>query len=202
MARPKREEINDVNRRNDLVIAAALLFKEKGYHGTTMRDIARAINMQSGSPFYHFASKQDLLFAGVEEGLLACLAELEAIDSQTMPALDYFRALARAHLRRLLEASGGMVPMVVDEWRYLEGPQLEAVLAIRHRFEALWQAAFARLKEGGHIRRADAMACRFFLSALHGTVRWYRPDGALSPEAIADELVDCTLCGAADCRSR
>lgn len=199
MARPKREDINDVNRRNDLVVTAALLFKEKGYHGTTMRDIARAINMQAGSPFYHFASKQDLLFAGVEEGLLGCLAELEAIDPQAMTALDYFRALARAHLRRLLETQSGMAPMVVDEWRYLEGPQLEAVLAIRHRFEALWQAALARLKDAGHIRRADAMACRFFLSALHGTVRWYRPDGPLSPDEIADELVDYTLCSASDC---
>lgn len=199
MARPKREDINDVNRRNDLVIAATFLFKEKGYHGTTMRDIARAINMQAGSPFYHFASKQDLLFAGVEQGLLGCLADLEAIDPQAMSARDYFRALARAHLRRLLETQGGMVPMVVDEWRYLEGPHLEAVLGIRHRFEALWQAAFARLKEAGHVGRADAMACRFFLSALHGTVRWYRPDGPLSPDEIADELVDCTLCGVSDC---
>ncbi len=198
MARPKREDINDVNRRNDLVIAAAMLFKERGYHGTTMRDIARATNMQAGSPFYHFASKQDLLFAGVEESLLGCLADLEAIDPQAMPALGYFRALVRAHLQRLLETQGGMVPMVVDEWRYLEGAQLEVVLAIRRRFEALWQDAFVRLKDAGHTKRSDPMACRFFLSALHGTVRWYRPDGPLSPAEIADELVDYTLCSAAD----
>jgi TetR/AcrR family transcriptional regulator, cholesterol catabolism regulator len=197
MARPKREDINDVNRRNELVIAAALLFKEKGYHGTTMRDIAQAINMQAGSPFYHFATKQDLLFAGVEQGLLSCLADLEAIDPGTMSAAGYFRALTRAHLRRLLDTPGGMVPMVVDEWRYLEGSHLEDVLAIRHRFETLWLAAFARLGDAGYTGRIDTMACRFFLSALHGTVRWYRQDGPLSTDAIADELVNCTLAGAA-----
>ncbi|MDW3687343.1 TetR/AcrR family transcriptional regulator [Cupriavidus sp. CV2] len=196
MARPKREDINDVNRRNDLVIAAAVLFKEKGYHGTTMRDIARATNMQAGSPFYHFASKQDLLFAGVEESLLACLAELEAIDPQALPALDYFRALARVHLGRLLDTQSSVVPMVADEWRYLEGEQLESILAIRNRFEALWLAAFVRLKDAGRTRRADAMACRFFLTALIGTVRWYNPGGPLTPEQIADELVSCTLCRA------
>jgi len=193
MARPKREDINDVNRRNDLVIAAAKLFKDKGYHGTTMRDIARAINMQAGSPFYHFASKQDLLFAGVEEGMASCLVELEAIDATAMAPLDYFRALARAHLGRLLTTEGGMVPMVVDEWRFLEGEQLEAILAIRHRFEALWQGAFQRLKDAGLTQRADTLACRFFLSALHGTVRWFRADGALSPAQVADELVDWAL---------
>lgn len=196
MARPKREDINDVNRRNDLVIAAAVLFKEKGYHGTTMRDIARATNMQAGSPFYHFASKQDLLFAGVEEGLRGCLADLEAIDAEAMTALDYFHALARAHLGRLLETQSSVVPLVADEWRYLEGEQLEAILALRQRFEALWQAAFVRLKDAGLTHRADAMACRFFLSALHGTVGWYSPRGPLTPEQIADELVSCTLCHA------
>lgn len=196
MARPKREDINDVNRRNDLVIAAAVLFKEKGYHGTTMRDIARATNMQAGSPFYHFASKQDLLFAGVEESLLACLAELEAIDPLAMPALDYFRALAHVHLGRLLDTQSSVVPMVADEWRYLEGEQLKCILTIRDRFEALWLAAFVRLKDAGLIRRADAMVCRFFLTALIGTVRWYNPGGSLTPEQIADELVSCTVCHA------
>lgn len=193
MARPKRESLNDVNRRSDLVTAAASLFKEKGYHGTTMRDIARATNMQPGSPFYHFASKQDLLYVGVETSLLECLSELEAIPVLSMPPLEYFRALARAHLGRLMITQSGMVPMVVDEWRHLEGEQLAKILAIRRRYEALWQAAFVRLVEAGLIAHADSLTCRFFLSALVGTVRWYKPEGLLSPSQIADALVEFTL---------
>lgn len=196
MARPKRATLTDVNRRNDLVTAAAALFKEKGYHGTTMRDIARATNMQPGSPFYHFASKQDLLYAGVETSLRETLAELQAIDPAGLEPLAYFRALARAHLGRLLGNRAGMVPLVLNEWRNLDGAQRDEVLALRRRFDALWQAAFVRLRKAGIVERADHMSCRLFLGALHGTVGWHDPAGRLSPEKIADALVDFALCGA------
>jgi TetR/AcrR family transcriptional regulator, cholesterol catabolism regulator len=189
MARPKRAEINDVNRRKELIATAARLFKEKGFHATTTRDIAKASNMQAGSPFYHFASKQDLLFAGVESSLLDCLSALEAVDSASLPPLDYFRALTRSHLGRLLDTDSGVVPMVVGEWRHLEGEHREQVIAIRKRFELLWRRAFARLKEAGLVPRADTLAVGYFLSALHGVVSWYRPDGLMSPDEIADDLV-------------
>lgn len=190
MARPKRADISDVNRRNELIATAAKLFKEKGFHATTTRDIAKASNMKSGSPFYHFASKQDLLFAGVESSLLDCLSMLEAVDPASMPPLDYFRTLTRLHLGRLLDTDSGVVPMVVDEWRHLEGEHREQVVAIRRRFERLWRGVFERMKEAGLVPRADARAVAYFLSALQGVVSWYRPGGALSPEQIADDLVD------------
>src|SRR5678815_5344128 len=56
------------NRRGELVRAAAQLFREKGFEGTTIREIAGAVGMQSGSPFYHFANKHELLMAVMEEG--------------------------------------------------------------------------------------------------------------------------------------
>lgn len=179
-----------MNRRAGLIVTAARLFQAKGYHGTTMRDIAGELRMQSGSPFYHFASKQDLLFAGVQEGMIACLNVLEAIDPSERSPLEYFRALARAHLGALLDTRSGVVPLVVYEWRYLEGTHREVILALRRRFEALWLAAFARLKRARLVRRADRTACWFFLGALHGVMNWYRPDGKLTPDEIADELVD------------
>lgn len=190
MARPRKKDIGDVNRRAELVVTAARLFQERGFHGTTMRDIAGAIRMQSGSPFYHFASKQELLFAGVQDGMIACLAALEAIDPAAHAPLEYFRSLARTHLGALLDTRSGVVPLVVHEWRYLEGDLLDQVLALRRRFEALWMAAFGRLKRAGLVRRADATACRFFLSALNGVLNWYDPEGKLGSQAMADELVD------------
>src|SRR6476646_11454932 len=62
------------NRRGELVRAAAQLFREKGFEGTTVRDIANAVGMQSGSPFYHFGSKVEMLVAVMEEGLRQGLA--------------------------------------------------------------------------------------------------------------------------------
>jgi AcrR family transcriptional regulator len=194
MARPRRQDIGNDNRREELVFAAARLFRDKGYHGTTMRDVGGAINMRPGSPFYHFATKQDLLFACVQEGLMSCLQALEAIDRRALCAPDYFRALARTHLRYLLESPRGVVPLVVDEWRHLEGERYEAALALRRRFERLWLLAFRRLREADLVRRADRRACWFFLGALHGICGWYDPKGRLSAEQLADDLVDWVLC--------
>lgn len=194
MARPRRQDIGNDNRREDLVFAAARLFRDKGYHGTTMRDVGGAINMQPGSPFYHFATKQDLLFACVQEGLTSCLGALEAIDRKALSPLEYFRALARTHLAYLLESPRGVVPLVVNEWRHLEGEKYETALALRRRFDELWLAAFRRLRRARLVRRADKRACWFFLGALHGICGWYDPKGHLSVEQLADQLVDWVLC--------
>ena len=190
MARPKRSEMNDVNRREKLIAAAAKLFQQKGFHATTTRDIARAAEMQAGSPFYHFANKQEILFAGVESSLLDCLATLEAVDADALSPLEYFRTLVRLQLARFLDTDSGVVPMVIGEWRHLEGELLERVIAIRKQYDQLWARAFAGLKEAGLVTRADTRAVAYFLTALQGVVNWYRADGLLSADQAADDLVN------------
>lgn len=194
MARPKKVDINSDNRREELIVAAARLFRAKGFHGTTMRDIAAAIRMQPGSPFYHFASKQDLLFAGVQKGLSICLEGLEAIPPNDLSPFEYFRALTRTHVGYLLEDQIGVAPLVVEEWRHLEGANREAIKALRRRYEVLWLAAFRRLKQAGMILRADKTACWFFLGALHSVHSWFDPSGKATPQQIADDLVDWIIC--------
>src|SRR5437763_14287683 len=67
--RKTRDERDDGNRRRALLVGAARLFRRKGFDATSTRDIAAAAGMQSGSPFYHFRSKQALLFAVMGEGM-------------------------------------------------------------------------------------------------------------------------------------
>lgn len=193
MARPRREDIESDNRREELIIAAAHLFRDKGYHGTSVREIARSINMRAGSPFYHFANKEDLLFACVEKGLKACLAELDAIDGEELSAFDRFRALTRTHLKCLLENRQDMLPLVVNEWQHLEGRNREEIMALRQRFELLWLKAFSDLNKAGLAPRADKLSCWFFLGALHAIPLWYDPQGKLSITELADRLVEETV---------
>ena len=76
--RKTREELDDGNRRREVLHSAARLFRKKGFHATSTRDIAAAAGMQSGSPVYHFESKGALLFAVMEEGMR------NAIDRQQL----------------------------------------------------------------------------------------------------------------------
>src|SRR5512146_1977034 len=77
--RPRKTEAerDDGNRRAELLRSAARLFRRKGFHATSTRDIAAAVGMQSGSPFYHFKSKGALLFAVMEEGMRWAIARQE-----------------------------------------------------------------------------------------------------------------------------
>src|SRR5512133_999441 len=84
--RPRKTaaERDDGNRRAQLLRSAARLFRRKGFHATSTRDIAAAVGMQSGSPFYHFKSKGALLYAVMEEGMRSAIARQErAISSCT-----------------------------------------------------------------------------------------------------------------------
>jgi AcrR family transcriptional regulator len=86
------------NRRGELVRAAAQLFREKGFEATTIRDIAGAVGMQSGSPFYHFANKHELLMAVMEEGLRLGLERSHAVvEAAGLTPVERFRRLVRAH---------------------------------------------------------------------------------------------------------
>src|SRR6476620_6388716 len=88
---------NANNRRAELVRVAARLFREKGFDGTTVRDIAHAADMRSGSPFYHFANKHELLLAVMEEGLRLGLERTEAALEGRLGAEERFARLVRVH---------------------------------------------------------------------------------------------------------
>jgi AcrR family transcriptional regulator len=93
----------ELNRRDDLLRAAARLFVEKGFAATTTRDIAQAVGMRSGSPFYHFRSKQDLLKAAMIEGLESGHQRLQAAIAGIDDPERRLRLMIRTHFGNLLE---------------------------------------------------------------------------------------------------
>src|ERR1700682_5798152 len=84
-------------RRNELTRAAARLFAEKGYHGTSIGDLAQALGVQKGSLYAHIESKADLLWAVASEGAAAFHAGLDTVPEEG-PVVDRIRAALRAHL--------------------------------------------------------------------------------------------------------
>jgi TetR/AcrR family transcriptional regulator, cholesterol catabolism regulator len=88
--KPRRN--NETNRRKDLLRVSARLFREKGFDGTSTRDISSAAGMQSGSPFYHFKTKQDILVAVMEEGLTDGLRIAGEVMALAVPPEDRLRS--------------------------------------------------------------------------------------------------------------
>jgi len=182
------------NRRGDIVRAAGHLFHEKGYSATTIRDIANAVGMRSGSPFYHFKSKHDMLRAVVLEGIDAISgAVTKAVDPEKSPRAR-FEAMLRAHLRQLLGEEGrDFAATLLHESRHLDPEAQAEVVALTDRYEAMWQGALKDLKRAGLIADDSPVARLFLMGALNWTVQWYRPEGSKTIDQLARQLADFVL---------
>lgn len=180
----------DGNRRADLVRVSARLFREKGFDGTTVRDIADAVGMRSGSPFYHFKSKQEILAAVMEEGLVAGLAATESIVAGTLPPREKFRALVRSHLETVLGEGHDFIPVLLYEWRALS-PDLQAkIIDLKDRYDQLWQQVVEELKAAALIRSDSKLARLLLLGAVNYSMQWYKPGKGLTIDELADQTVD------------
>ena len=194
--RPRKTvgERDDGNRRQTVLEAAAQLFRRKGFSATTTRDIAAAAEMQSGSPFYHFKSKDALLYAVMEEGMHKALARQRDVQhapgySRCTPQ-EQLRHLVAIHFDVLLGVGNDFVPVMLYEWRSLQPKQRKAMRLLGENYEALWMPTLNALHAGGQLRAPAALARLLILGALNWSVQWYNPQKTAS----LSELTDAALC--------
>lgn len=94
---PRKPAAQTVHR-EDILQAAAAVFRERGYAGATMAHIARRVRLTAGSLYHHFpAGKQDLLLAVLNVGMDVVLAQLEAILARNLPPDQTLRQMIEAH---------------------------------------------------------------------------------------------------------
>ncbi len=180
--RPRKtvDERDDGNRRRALLQGAARLFRRKGFAATSTRDIAAAAGMQSGSPFYHFASKQALLFAVMEEGMRSALErQARALLAAPAEPAGRLHLLVRNHFEVLLGVGSDFIPVMLYERRSLSARQRAAVAAMQDAYEADWIPVLEALHAAGRLRGDVKLARLLVFGALNWSVQWYdRRQGA------------------------
>ena len=190
--RPRKtiDERDDGNRRQALLAAAARLVRQKGFAATTTRDIAAAAGMQSGSPFYHFKSKQVLLFAVMEEGMRAALARqratMQASAHADLAPKTQLRKLVEAHFEVLLGPGNDFVPVMLYEWRSLQPRQRKSLALLVAEYEGLWVPVLTALHASHHLRAPVALARLLILGALNWSVQWFDPKKSASVQDLSD----------------
>ena len=175
------------NRRETLLRVCARLFRDKGFDGTTVRDISAAAGMHSGSPFYHFRTKQEMLVAVMEQGLAEGLRRSEGVLALGLPPEEKFRRLVRAHLGTILEDGNDFIPVLLYEWRSLTPANRKRIIDLKDRYDALWQRMIDELACAGRVAGDTRLARLFVLGAVNWCGQWYRPRGRASLEQLADE---------------
>ena len=179
------------NTRDDVIAAAGRLFAQRGYHGTSMRDLGKELGLLGSSLYSHVDSKQDLLVEVVREG-----ARLFEDSAQRAMAVD---GEARVRLKALI---AGHVDVVLDnldvartflnEARMLDPEQRSRVLSARDHYEGAFRSVVAAgVADGSFKKEVDPKtASIFILSILNAIERWYRPDGPIDRSGLVDQLVD------------
>ncbi|CAM2010306.1 TetR/AcrR family transcriptional regulator [Acanthopleuribacter pedis] len=181
------------DRRAVLLAEAASLFRKKGFPRTTVRDIASAVGLQSGSLFHHFATKDDILFA-VMEDVIAVITEnmLDALAETETPR-QKVRALIRTELEAIHGASRDAMTVLVFEWRHLSPARQKEILVLRDQYEALWLTGLAQAAQAGLTVVESFTLRRLLVGSISWTVNWFDPDGPMSLDDLAEQILNTAL---------
>jgi AcrR family transcriptional regulator len=193
--RPRKTVLDrdDGNRRVALLRSAARLFRRKGFDATSTRDIAAAVGMQSGSPFYHFKSKGALLFAVMEEGMRSAIERQGQALARAAPLANDSAALlavlVRNHFDILLGPGSDFIPVMLYEARSISARQRTTLAALQGQYEAAWIPVLQALHASGRLRADVKLARLLMFGALNWSAQWFdRRKGATLDELTAAAL--------------
>lgn len=185
--------------RDDILDAAAQIFREKGFYATSMQDIARAVNLQKASLYHHVSSKQEILLALLDRALALLIEQIEPIVNQSLPADEKLRRMIVAYLDALTSYRD-LAAVLLLEHRSLE-PDLRARhIPYRDRFEALWRKALEEgIQQGVFASQDVPTMTRILLGAMNWTITWYRDDGRMTIDEIAAMIGNVFVLGMRNC---
>ncbi len=190
--RPRKtlDERDDGNRRVELVNAAARLFRRKGFDATSTRDIAAAVGMHSGSPFYHFKSKGALLYAVMDEGMRSAMARqtaaLQAAAQSAPDAAALLRVLIRNHFDVLLGPGSDFIPVMLYESRSITAKQRASLAKLQGDYESVWEPVLQALSSQGRLHAPVKLARLLIFGALNWSAQWFDPKKGASLDELAD----------------
>jgi AcrR family transcriptional regulator len=181
--------------RADIVQAAAQIFRQKGYHATSMQDIADAVHLQKASLYHHVESKQDILLEILDHALDRLTADISGVvDSDLSPTLKLRLAL-RAYTSRLNE-DRDLAAVLLLEYRGLDSRLRARHVARRDRVDQLWRKLVQEGIDAGEFRRVDPALTSFALLGVQNwMITWFRDGGRLTAAQAAEGFADLFLKG-------
>ncbi|MEN2384395.1 TetR/AcrR family transcriptional regulator [Comamonas sp. A7-5] len=186
------DERNESMRRGELVKVAAQLFRQRGFHGTSTRDIAAAAGMQSGSIFYFFESKEAILHAVMQDGMTQAAvsqnAALQALGARAN-GVERLSALVRNHLQIMVGGESDFIPVMLYEWRLLSDAQRMEVSAQKDAYEAQWMPALQALHRTGKLKARPEIARLLIFGALNWTAQWFTEGRGLTLDELTEQAL-------------
>ena len=181
--------------RGRILAAAAHLFQKKGFERATVRDLAQAVGMQSGSIFHHFKTKEEILRNVMIEVIRFNTERMEQELENAKDIRGKVLALMKSELQSVNGETGEAMAVLIYEWRSLKPESQQEILALREVYEQMWLDVFDDAKAAGLIESdVDTFILRRFITgALGWSNFWYKSDGTLDISALAEKSLSLVL---------
>lgn len=186
---------HDATRESEIFETATRVFRAKGYHGTSMRDIANALGIQKPSLYHYISGKEDLLFHIFERGTGALTTQLgEIVRSDATPTEKLERAI-ESHLTALCEQLE-LFTVYLREQKFFSGKPMQRVRAEGQHHIALIEKIINEGIARGEFRSVNAkVSALAIIGMCNWLYQWYSPQGRLEPQEIAAVFSNLILNG-------
>lgn len=170
--------------------AAARLIRQKGYRATTVREIADAVGLYSGSLFHYFNTKNEILIEVMRAAFISICTRHEQALASSLPPIEKLRQFIWQEIDLVFVNDEGPYHAVLYfDWREVAPKDLPELQQLRRRYFGAWTEIVRQCHEAGHLKGDPAISVRVIEGTLRGMMSWYRPDGHYDPHQIADEII-------------
>jgi len=185
------------NKQAEILVAATLLFQQKGYHATSMQDIANAVGLQKGSLYHYISGKEDLLVVIIQDAITQYNERLAEIKAMDLSARDRLDLAIRHHLKGIAD-NLGMLTIYLRESYAANEEQQRQISIHSARYNQMFEDLYREGIAAGEVRDLDPkLVTRMVLGACNWFYRWYDPAGEKSVDEIAGFFSDLCFTGVA-----
>jgi AcrR family transcriptional regulator len=182
-------------RRENILEEAALLFKERGFAATSMRDLAERVGIEAASLYNHIKSKDDILEDICTRIAGEYIAHLTEIEQKPISTTEKVEALIRLHVRIITSDTEG-VSVANNEWKHLREPVLTKFKKARSDYEKRFAHIIEQGILNGEFQNLNTSVALFtILSAVRWIELWYKPERGISPQILEETIVSILLNG-------
>jgi AcrR family transcriptional regulator len=184
-----------VNKKEELLETGVALFSERGFQGTSIRDIAKEMGVSLSNLYHYFKNKEGLWLAILEYSIKGLPEKLEKAAESRRDPLESFTCLVFEHLRQTaFHQRESRIFLIDSDQLSEEGKRVNR--EIQMRILDIYVNCLRSLKEVGLINTDHLKILAFnVLGSINWYMKWYRPDGPMSEEMIHKEVVQFALCG-------
>ena len=183
--------------KDQIVVAAQNMFRERGYAAASMRELAKEVGVEPASIYSHFKSKDDILKYICFRIASEFFEAQEPILNSVSNPVEKLKRMINEHIRIIIQNLDAATVFFI-EWSYLKEPDLKEFISMREKYERGFREVIQEGITSGDFRMIDVnFTVRLLFSIMNGVHEWYKKSGKVAPDEVGEKMSAFILNGLA-----